>query len=846
MADLTPMAKQYREIKSRHNDAILFYRLGDFYEMFNDDALVASRELEITLTGRGDGDSRMPMCGVPFHAADSYINKLISRGFKVAVCEQVEDPSQKGSKGVVKREVVKIITPGTVVEPKMLNEKRSNWLASVSFEKGSLGFAMVDASTGDFRVTLLEGGDSLEKLQDEIERINPSECLIPDIVPDSHKELIDYLKINAIATSQYNDVYDSEVASQKLKEHFGVSSLDSFGIAEEAAVLGASAAIIDYLNNTQKTRLGHINRISRYHVDGFMYLDRPTLRNLEITETIRDKTLRGSLLWVMDRTKTGMGGRMLRNWLLEPLLDVKAINDRLDAVEEISSSAGLRMGLEEELKSLSDVERLAGKIAVKTANARDLIALKDSLEKLPSLKKKLEGTRSKMIKGISSLPDLGVIVDKINTSIVADPPPQISGGGIIRDGYNSELDELKSVSRGGKEWLAQLESKERSRTGIKSLKVGFTKVFGYYIDVTKSNLSQVPPDYIRKQTLVNNERFITPELKERETMILNAEERITELEYSIFCEVRDFVNGYVGELQKVARSLAELDVLLSFSLIAVSNRYCRPNMLKDTKGISIKEGRHPVVESTIKQRSFVPNNAEIDNEKRRFLLITGPNMAGKSTYMRQIALAVLMAQVGSFIPASSASMSVVDRIFTRIGAMDDIFSGQSTFMMEMTETANILNNATDRSLIILDEIGRGTSTFDGMSIAAAVAEHIHKNIGAKTLFATHYHEITQLADKHAGMMNLNVAVAEEGDHVTFLHRIVEGTADRSYGIQVAKLAGLPKSVIERAKEVYSTLEMVENNLGNKGDRADKGGKSGKAGRQGKGKKSSGRQQIGLF
>jgi DNA mismatch repair protein MutS len=809
MAGSTPMVKQYQEIKSDHKDAILFFRLGDFYEMFNDDALLASKELEITLTGRGDGESRMPMCGIPYHAAESYIARLIGRGHKVAICEQMEPPGKPGSK-VVKREVIKIVTPGTVIEPSMLNERRLNWLAAVSFLKGSYGFAVIDASTGEFKVTQVKGPGAAEELLEEIDRVSPAECLVPDIVPDELKQILDFCTGKNIPVTAYKDVYDPDVSSESLKTHFKVSSLEGFGLSVDPAPLGAAAAVLDYLKSTQKTTLGHVSKIQTYRIGNFMFLDSTTRRNLEVIQTIRDKSFTGSLLWVLDETRTSMGSRLLQNWVLEPLLDVPEIELRLDAVEELSSSAALREDLGGELDSVSDIERLTGRVSTRSANARDIVSLKESLMRIPRIKNLLKGSRAKMLRDLLSLSDMEEVSKKIDDAIVSEPPLAISGGGFIRDGHNKELDELRSLTRGGKEWIAELESRERARTGIKSLKVGFTKVFGYYIEITKANLSQAPAEYIRKQTLVNAERFVTPELKDRESMILNAQSKIGELEYALFCEVRDFVASHVKELQKIARGLARVDVLLSFAKVALQQRFCRPKFVSER--ISIKDCRHPVVERTLGQHKFVPNDVTLDGKSNRFLLITGPNMAGKSTYMRQAALASLMAQVGSFVPASSAEVCVVDRIFTRIGAMDDIFSGQSTFMLEMTETANILNNATEKSLIILDEIGRGTSTFDGMSIAAAVAEHINSKLHAKTLFATHYHELTQLEARHEGIKNLSVAVREEGDHVTFLHKIVPGPADRSYGIQVAKLAGLPKGVIERAKEVYNTLEMVENDL----------------------------------
>jgi len=806
------MAKQYQEIKSRHKDSILFFRLGDFYEMFNDDAAIASKELEITLTGRGEGKNRMPMCGIPYHAADSYIARLIGRGHKVAICEQVEDPKLSESK-IVKREVIRIVTPGTVSDPAMLPEKTSNYLLAVSFSGKAAGLAVVDACTGEFRVTEIGGRDFLQALLNEIERVAPSECLIPDIQAEGGSRITDFLKLRGIPSSIYKDVYDSDVASGKLREHFGTSTLEGFGISTSPAALGAAAAVLDYLRDTQRTSLAHITSVKRYSLESFMYLDAVTRRNLEITQTIRDKSVRGSLLWVLDRSVTSMGARMLKRWVLEPLLDVGLINARLDAVEELSGSSILRDRLKAALKGLSDIERIAGKA---NAGARDLVALKEALDRLPGLREILNDSTSPTLKEICSLDGLSDLAEEIGRAIVPDPPAGISDGGMIRDGFNRDLDELRKMTRGGRQWITEMESAERARTGIKSLKVGFNRVFGYYIEVTRSNLSQVPPEYIRKQTLVNSERFITPELKDRESMILNAEASISELELSILRDVRSRVASRIRELQAIASALARLDALLSLAQVSVENNYRRPRVLEGRKRIKVRGGRHPVVEKTIGEYRFVPNDVEI-GEKASFLLITGPNMAGKSTYMRQTALITLLAQIGSFVPAESAELSLVDRVFTRIGAMDDIFSGQSTFMLEMTETANILHNATESSLIILDEIGRGTSTFDGMSIAAAVAEYIHDRISAPTMFATHYHEITRLAEGRPGIANLNVLVKEEGDHITFLHKIAPGPADRSYGIQVAKLAGLPGEVIGRAKEVYNALEMVEKNIFNRGD-----------------------------
>jgi DNA mismatch repair protein MutS len=800
MSTQTPMMKQYLSIKEKHQDAILFFRLGDFYEMFFDDAVKASKELDLVLTGRGKDENRMPMCGIPFHASENYIAKLIDRGYKVAICEQVENP--KDVKGIVKREVIRIVTPGTVIEANLLTEKANNYLAAITKEKNKYGLAYIDASTGEFKITEL---DSKEKVLDEINRVNPAEVIVSDLIENEFQF--------SQPKSSFKDTYDIENAEEKLKETFKVSSLSSFGLDSVKSAWGAAVAILDYLKETQKTALNHINNIKPYHPSQFMFIDAATRRNLELVKTIRDKSYRGSLLWVLDKTKTSMGGRMLRQWILQPLLKAEKINLRLDAVDELFQSTQVRAELGREIENISDIERVVGRIASAKANARDLIALKESLTRLPQIRNVLKEVKGYLLK-VEESGSEREIIELISNAIVDEPPLTIKEGGLIKSGYDPEINKVKQAAREGKEWIAQLENEERKRTGIKSLKVGYTRVFGYYIEVTKSNISQVPDNYIRKQTLVNAERFITPELKDKESMILNTDERMKEMEYKVFCEVRSKIAENTVELQKLANILAQIDVLLSLAEVAVENHYCKPVMSNEARVMRISESRHPVVEKTLGSYKFVPNNIDMDDAKSRFLLITGPNMAGKSTYMRQVALISLMAQIGSFVPAKEAELCLVDRIFTRIGAMDDIFSGQSTFMMEMTETANILNNATDRSLIILDEIGRGTATFDGMSIAAAVAEYIHSKIKAKTLFATHYHEITQLADKHAGMKNLNVLIKEEGDHVTFLHKIIEGTADRSYGIQVAKLAGLPKEVVERSKDIYKKLEMVENDLGN--------------------------------
>ncbi|MCX5749232.1 MAG: DNA mismatch repair protein MutS [Candidatus Saganbacteria bacterium] len=811
MSDPTPMMKQYRQVKSEVPDALLFFRLGDFYEMFGEDALVASKELEITLTGRGQGENRAPMCGVPYHSVTPYISKLISKGYKVAICEQVEDPDL--AEGLVKREVIKIITPGTVLDTAMLSEKESNYLMALSFSSGRTGLSYIDISTGEFKALDIEGDVGMKVLYDEIERVSPAEVIISRDVFENDKKLVSFLKSKNIVITPYNlkDIFDAALAKEKVLKHFKLESLDGFGFKGDELSLCAVSPVIDYLKETQKTSLSHVNSIKKYRIDNFMYIDTSTRRNLELVQTIKERSFEGSLLWMLDRTKTPMGSRLLRSWVLSPLCDKKQIDARLEAVEELTKSSILRQELEGTLDDIRDIERLTGKIASASANARDLVALKESLLRLPKVKELLSGCFSRLIKEMTGFGDLSGIASLIEASIVDDPPFVIKDGGLIKKGYSAELDEIIEASTQGKEWISRLEETERQRTGIKSLKVGFTKVFGYYIEVSATNQKYVPMDYIRKQTLVNCERYITPELKEKESMILNAQERVVETEYSLFCTIRDRIAGSSKELQAVSLCIASLDALLALANTAVGEGYFKPEITSGGE-LMIKEGRHPVAEKTIGHHLFVPNDTRMD-ELSRFLLITGPNMAGKSTYMKQIALIALLAQIGSFVPAKSAKIPVIDRIFTRVGALDDIYAGQSTFMVEMLEAANILNNATENSLIILDEIGRGTATFDGMSIACAVSEFIHTKIKAKTLFATHYHEITQLAEKYPGMKNLNVAVKEEGDHITFLHKILEGPSDKSYGIQVAKLAGLPDEVIKRAKEVYEKLEMVESDFG---------------------------------
>jgi DNA mismatch repair protein MutS len=693
----------------------------------------------------------------------------------------------------------------------MLESKSNNYLLAISFDikkgKENFGLVYLDASTGDFYGTEIKGKD---KLLEEIRRVGPSEVLLSDLIDEDFFSLEDKQLFNLI--TKYKDVYDEDASKEILFKHFGINSYESIGLKGKNLVAQGAACLLDYLQNTQKITLAHIKRIKFYENFQYMYIDTSTLRNLEIFETVKDSNFVGSFLWVLDRTKTSMGARLLKQYVRQPLLNVKKIESRLAGVEELSKNNILREKLANMLTRISDIERLSAKTSAKNILPRELVALKESLELFLKIKSEIKDIKSKILAFKIDPKKAQNLIDLISRAVVDEPPLHLKEGGIIKKGFNSSLDEIREISHSGKKWITEMEEKERKRTGIKSLKVGFTKVFGYYIEVSTSNLKYVPEDYIRKQTLVNGERFITPELKEKEALILNAEEKINEQEYSIFCDLRDVVSNDIFLLQEISRFLAKLDVFVSFADVSVSNHYVRPTFNKESK-MKIVEGRHPVIELTIGRHKFVPNNAFIDNKTSSFLLITGPNMAGKSTYMRQIALITLMAQIGCFVPAKEADLCVVDRIFSRIGAMDNIFSGHSTFMLEMLETSNILRNATQDSLIILDEIGRGTATFDGMSIAAAVAEYIHENINAKTLFATHYHEITYLPQKYKGMTNLNVSVLEKDDKITFLYKIVEGPADKSYGIQVAQLAGLPENVIEKAKEIYKKLDQVEHNLG---------------------------------
>ena len=804
MAQLTPMMQKYMETKEQYKDCILFYRLGDFYEMFFEDALTASRELEITLTGKDCGlDERAPMCGVPYHAVDGYLNKLVSKGYKVAICEQVEDP--KTAKGLVKREVIRVVTPGTNLDTQALDASKNNYLMSIVCTSDKYGLSVADITTGAYFVTEVEGE---RKLTDEITRYMPAEIICNQAFQMCGVDLEDIKGRLGISIFTLDDWYfDDEMCRKALLEHFHIASLDGLGLGECGCGCIAAGSLLQYLTETQKTDLSNLTSITPYTTGKYMILDTSTRRNLELCETLREKQKRGSLLWVLDKTKTAMGARMLRSFIEQPLLEPEEIEERLSAIEELNKNAIVREELREYLNPVYDLERLISRISYKSANPRDLIAFRSSLEMIPPIKYILGGLQAPLLRKLhDELDELTDICDLIARSIMDEPPIVIREGNFIREGYHEEVDRLRKAKTEGKVWLADLEAREREKTGIKNLKIKYNKVFGYYLEVTNSYRDMVPDYYTRKQTLTNAERYITPELKELEDMILGAEDRLNSLEYNLFCQVRDQIGENILRIQQTARALAGVDVFASLAFVAERNNYVRPVI--NAKGvIDIKNGRHPVVEQMISNDMFIPNDTHLDNHKNRIAIITGPNMAGKSTYMRQTALIVLMAQIGSFVPADSAKIGVVDRIFTRVGASDDLASGQSTFMVEMTEVANILRNATKDSLLILDEIGRGTSTFDGLSIAWAVVEHISnpRLLGAKTLFATHYHELTELEGKLSSVNNYCIAVKEKGDDIVFLRKIVRGGADKSYGIQVAKLAGVPDTVIERAKELVEEL-----------------------------------------
>lgn len=801
---MTPMMQQYLKTKEEYKDCILFYRLGDFYEMFFDDALTASKELEITLTGKNCGlEERAPMCGIPFHAVDGYLNKLVSKGYKVAICEQVEDP--KTAKGIVKREVIRIVTPGTTLDALALDETKNNYLMSIVYTADKYGISVADITTGVYFVTEV---DTAKKLNDEISRYSPSEIICNHSFYVSGIDVEDFRSRLGISVYSLDSWYfDDELCKKALMEHFHTSTLSGLGLNDFDCGVIAAGALLQYLIETQKTSISNLTKLTPYITGKFMLIDSSSRRNLELCETLREKQKRGSLLWVLDKTKTAMGARMLRSFIEQPLIDLEEIEKRQKAVAELNQNAIAREEIREYLNPVYDLERLISKISYQSANPRDLIAFKSSLEMLPAIRCLLDDFQCDLLKEIQAdmdpLQDLYELVDQ---SIMDEPPLTVRDGDMIKTGFHEEVDRLRNAKTEGKTWIAQLEAKEREATGIKNLRIKYNKVFGYYLEVTNSYKDLVPEHYMRKQTLANAERYITPELKELEDMILGAEDKLVALEYNLFCEVRDKLGAEIVRIQKTAKAIAALDVFASLSLVAERNNYVCPKM--NNKGlIQIKDGRHPVVEKMIDHDMFIANDTMLDNGKNRISIITGPNMAGKSTYMRQTALIVLMAQIGSFVPASSAKIGIVDRIFTRVGASDDLASGQSTFMVEMTEVANILRNATSNSLLILDEIGRGTSTFDGLSIAWAVVEHISnpKLLGAKTLFATHYHELTELEGKLSNVNNYCIAVKEKGDDIVFLRKIVKGGADKSYGIQVAKLAGVPDSVIERAKELVQEL-----------------------------------------
>ncbi|MFZ5816805.1 MAG: DNA mismatch repair protein MutS [Bacillota bacterium] len=803
------MFAQYLKIKEEYPDCILFYRLGDFYETFMEDAELVSRELELTLTGRDGGKAigRVPMAGIPYHAAESYIARLIERGHKVAICEQLEDP--RATKGLVRRDVTRVVTPGTLVEPRLLPEKQNNFLCAVTYGKTGFGLAVADLSTGEFAACEMAGADGLRLLLDELGRLEPREVIIePGLAAENR--LVGPLKAAGVALSTFESRHFVQSdAYRRLCSHFGVSTLAGFGCEHLPLATGAAGAALAYLSETQKTSLGHITGLTIYYPGQFMMLDPSTRRNLELTRSIRDGGRRGTLLWVMDKTVTSMGGRLLKSWLERPLLDLQPVLLRHEAVGELVHKPVLRADLRALLQEVYDLERLAGRVAYGNASARDLIALKASLVALPSIRVALEeAAAERLIQLRDSLDMLDDIRDLIEQAIADEPAVAITEGNIIKDGYDAEVDRLRKAAREGKGWIAALETRERERTGIKSLKVGYNKVFGYYLAVTNANLSMVPDYYIRKQTLANEERFITPELKELEETVLGADERLMSLEYELFLEVRRQVAAQVARIQQSARAVAELDVLASFAEVAALYGYVRPLMDTSTK-LELKDGRHPVLERVMAEGSFVPNDTYIDTEEHRLVLVTGPNMGGKSTVMRAAALAVILAQAGSFVPASAAHIGLVDRVFTRVGASDDLATGQSTFMVEMTEVANILHSATERSLVVLDEVGRGTATFDGLSIAWAITEYIHQQIRCRTMFATHYHELCELEGMLPGVVNYSMAVMEKGEDIVFLRKLVRGGADRSYGIQVGRLAGLPQAVVERAREILLTLEEEE-------------------------------------
>ncbi len=807
MAEFTPMMKQYFKIKEQYQDALLFYRLGDFYEMFFDDAKTASRELELVLTGRDCGqEERAPMCGIPFHAADTYIARLVAKGYKVAVCEQTEDPSQ--AKGIVTRDVIRVVTPGTVTESIMLDEEKNNFLASVYFSEGKAGLGFCDVSTGELYISEECGEGVQEKIINDLARFSPAELITNEEVP-ADKFLRTYIsrKTDILASVKNDDAFELERNKSIIREHFK-KDMDELSLDGREHAVRALGCMLSYLFDAQKNSLANITEIKIYNDEKYLSLGAVTRRNLELTETERRREKKGSLLWVLDKTKTAMGKRLLRSWVEQPLINVTGIINRLNAVEELYDFTQLRQEIRDTLTGINDLERITTRVVYGSANAKELRSLLATASTLPVIRKLLENCSSMMLRDIyNCIDELEDIRSLISRAIKEDPPFSVREGNMINDGYHTELDELRTIVNGGKDYLARIEAEEQEKTGIKKLKIGYNRVFGYYIEVLNSFKEYVPEHYIRKQTLSNCERYITPELKELESKVLGAQERITKLEYELFCEVRNTVAEAQFRLRNTASALARLDALCSLAQVAQTNNFVRPEVnFGDV--IDIKDGRHPVVEKFLDGAPFVPNDTYLDGDENTAAIITGPNMAGKSTYMRQTAIIVLMAQMGSFVPARSATIGIVDSIFTRVGASDDLVGGQSTFMTEMSEVSSILSNATGKSLIILDEIGRGTSTYDGMSIARAVLEYVtdKKKIGAKTLFATHYHELTELEGQLHGVKNYNTSVKKRGDDITFLRRIVRGSADGSYGIEVAKLSGVPSSVVKRAKIILQELE----------------------------------------
>ena len=825
MAEFSPMMQRYLETKEQYKDCILFYRLGDFYEMFFDDAIIAARELEITLTGKDCGqEERAPMAGVPHHAAEMYISRLIAKGYKVAICEQLEDP--KTAKGIVKRGVIKVVTPGTIIDSNMLEERKNNYIMSIYKTGIYFGISICDISTGEFYSAEIKDQQNFPLLLDELARYNPSELVINSMMAECQEEMSKIReRFDCYITRFQDKFFDNKIDTLNLRFNIvDTSNKKIENLKEKTLAIPPINALLAYIEQTQMTTLDHLNKITIYQISKYMSLDINARRNLEIIEKMRDKSKKGTLLWVLDKTSTSMGGRMLRRWLNDPLIDTLEINNRLNAVKTLKDNMILRGDITESLKKVYDIERLAGKMAYGNANARDMITLKNSLEKLPELKQTLANIKeSIMLEEIyQNIDELKDIHDLIEKAIVDDPPMTIKDGGIIKIGYNEEIDKLKTATTEGKNWIVNLEAEEREKTGIKNLKVGFNKVFGYFIEVTKSYLSQVPERYVRKQTLTNAERYITEDLKNLENQILGAEEKVVNLEYNAFIEIREQIAKNIKRLQTTAMAVSELDVLTSFAQVAEDLNYCMPQV--DNSGIiDIKSGRHPVIEKMLGAGAFIDNDTYLDKEENRLSIITGPNMAGKSTYMRQVALITLMAQVGSFVPATEAHIGVVDKIFTRVGASDDLSMGQSTFMVEMMEVATILKEATKNSLVILDEIGRGTSTYDGLSIAWAVAEYIadKEKCGAKTLFATHYHELTELENQSEGIKNYSIAVKEKGEDIIFLRKIVRGGTDESYGIHVARLAGVPKAVTQKANEFLRNIEKKNILTGKKAEKQDK-------------------------